>query len=109
MWFWIIILSTTSKTPVRLRHVLIGMASILGVLLPIVLFTDGAHSHLYGVVYTMGSALLVGVVMFYGPRVRSNLGLWYPKQMKCYERVETLALVAILIRQGVRLVLDIGR
>ncbi len=105
MWFWLIILLTTSKTPGPLRHVLIAVACTLGVLLPIVLFVPSEHhSHLYGVVYTIGSALLFGVIMFYGPRVRCNLGRWYPEQMKRYERVETVALVALLIWQGVHLI-----
>src|SRR5262245_49080527 len=106
MWFWIIILWPTSKTPAPLRHVLIGVACILGVLLPIVLFVPSEyHSRLFGVFSTIGLALLFGAIQFYGPRVRCNLGLWYPKQMKLYEQVEKFALWAILIWQGVHLIL----
>ena len=106
MSFWLIILLTTSKTPGPLRHVLIGMACILGILIPLFLFADPPKSgRLIAVLDTLGWTLLFGVVMFYGPRVRCNLGLWYPKQMKRYERVETWGLWAILIWQGVRLVL----
>jgi len=97
MWFWIIILWSTSKAPVPLRYALIAMASIVGVLLPIVLFVPSEHhSRLFGVFYTMGSALLFGVVMFYGPRVRCNLGLWYPQQMKRYEQIEKWSLWVLL-------------
>jgi len=98
MWVWLLILLGTSKTQHSLREVLVWMALIVSVLLPIVLLTDGSHhSRLYGVVYTIGSALLFGVIQFFGPRVRCNLGWMYPNQMKRYEQVEKLALWVLLV------------
>ena len=48
--------------------------------------------------------LLFGVAQYLGPRVRSNLRLWYPQKVERLERFEGWALWAFLIYQGVHLI-----
>ena len=100
--FWILILVLTTRgTPVRLRLV-VGIMLLMAAFLVLISFTVGGP-HPMPLRYITLVVLLFGVAQYFGPRVRSNLRLWYPKQMKRYERVEPWALVAILVWQGVRL------
>ena len=106
--FWILLLVVTTRGgPVRTRLIVGTMAFMAAILL----FISFAGSWIGGLrpmpLWTIALPVLgFGVIQYFGPRVRCNLRLWYPQNVKHFERFEGWALVAFMIYLWVHLIVS---